>query len=233
MLASPKEQDLERWEDQCLDPALRKAPFRKKEFATRTSAIPHKLLYTPLDVRGDFQEEIGFPGVYPFTRGVYPSMYRSRLWTIRQYSGYGSPEETNQIFKRLLAWGQRGLSLAFDLPCQCGYDSDNPLAQGEVGRVGVPINSLRDMETVFDGIPLDKVSTSMTINATAPIMLAMYIAVGEKQGVPQEKLAGTIQNDVLKESVARNAWMLSLDSSMKLAVDAIEYCTKNMPRFNH
>lgn len=232
-MISLKEQDLKNWEESCLKPSLKKASLRKKEFKTRTAGIPAKPIYTPLDVKDRYLEKIGFPGQYPYTRGVYPTMYRSRLWTIRQYSGYGTPQETNEIFKNLLEWGETGLSLAFDLPSQCGYDSDHPMAKGEVGRVGVSINTLRDMERIFDGIPLHRVSTSMTINATAPIMLAMYIATGEKRGVSKDKLMGTVQNDVLKEAVARNAWMLALEPSMKLSVDIIEYCTKYMPRFNH
>lgn len=224
---------LREWKEKRLKPWLTRAPERKERFETRTARIPIDRLFTPLNVKGSYFEKIGFPGEYPHIRGIYPTMYRGRLWTIRQYAGYGTPEETNRLFKDLLKWGQTGLSLAFDLPSQCGYDSDHPLAEGEVGRVGVAINTLRDMEIVFQGIPLDKVSTSMTINATAPIMLAMYIALGERQGVPQEKMRGTVQNDILKEAVARNAWMLDLEPSLKLVVDVIEYCTKYMPRFNH
>lgn len=221
------------WQEKRLKPWLRRAPEREERFETRMAGIPIDRLFTPLSVKGSYVEKIGFPGGYPYVRGVYPTMYRGRLWTIRQYAGYGTPEETNRLFKDLLKWGQTGLSLAFDLPSQCGYDSDHHLAEGEVGRVGVAINTLRDMEIVFQGIPLDKVSTSMTINATAPIMLAMYIALGERQGVPQEKLRGTVQNDILKEAVARNAWMLDVEPSLKLVIDVIEYCTKHMPRFNH
>jgi methylmalonyl-CoA mutase N-terminal domain/subunit len=223
---------LREWEEKVLKPWLANAPERKKEFKTRSIGIPVKILYVPSDIKGSYISKVGFPGTYPYTRGIYPTMYRGALWTIRQYSGYGTPEETNQLFKNLLEWGETGLSLAFDLPTQCGYDSDHPLAEGEVGRVGVAVNTLLDMKTIFKGIPLNKVSTSMTINATAPIMLAMYIATAESYGVPQENLKGTIQNDVLKEFVARNAWMLDVEPSLKLAVDVIEYCNKNMPKFN-
>jgi len=220
------------WNERCLKPWLKKFPETKEKFETRTARVPIKRLFVPIDVKGSYVEKLGFPGDYPYTRGIYPTMYRGRLWTIRQYSGYGTPEETNGLFKDLLRWGETGLSLAFDLPSQCGYDSDHPLAEGEVGRVGVAINTLSDMEIVFQGIPLDRVSTSMTINATAPIILAMYIATAERQGVPQEKLRGTVQNDILKETVARNAWMLDLEPSLKLVVDVIEYCAKYIPKFN-
>ena len=225
------EEHLHEWEERSLKPWLSKSP-EKKKFETRSIGIEINRVYTPNDVKGSYVKKLGFPGEYPFTRGIYPTMYRGRNWTIRQYSGYGTPEETNQLFRKLLKWGETGLSLAFDLPSQCGYDSDHPLSEGEVGRVGVAINTLKDMEIVFHEIPMDKISTSMTINATAPIMLAMYIAAAEKKGIPQEKLTGTVQNDILKETVARNAWMLKLEPSMKLVVDIIEHCTKHMPRFN-
>ncbi len=221
---------LHEWEERSLKPWLSKST--EKKFETRRTGIQINRLYSPIDIKGRYIRKLGFPGEYPFTRGIYPTMYRGRPWTIRQYSGYGTPEETNDLFKSLLKWGETGLSLAFDLPSQCGYDSDHPLAEGEVGRVGVAINTLRDMEAVFQGIPLDRVSTSMTINATAPIMLAMYIVTAEKKGIAQEKLTGTVQNDILKETVARNAWMLKLEPSLKLVVDVIEHCAKHMPRFN-
>jgi len=224
---------LSEWEKNSLKPWISKHPERESEFKTRTAGIKVGRLYTPLDLAGSYTDRLGFPGDFPYTRGIYATMYRGRLWTIRQYAGYGTPRETNQLFSKLLSWGQTGLSLAFDLPSQCGYDSDHTLAEGEVGRAGVAINTLRDMEEVFEGIPLEKISTSMTINATAPIMLAMYIAIGEKQGTNISRLSGTVQNDILKEVVARNAWMLELEPSMKLAVDIIEYCTRHMPNFNH
>jgi methylmalonyl-CoA mutase N-terminal domain/subunit len=226
------ETDIERWKEKTLKPWLTRGHERKKEFETKTASIRMQSLYTPSDVEGSYSQRVGFPGEYPYVRGIYPTMYRSRLWTIRQYSGYGTVEETNLLFRDLLKWGETGLSLAFDLPTQCGYDSDHPLAEGEVGTVGVAVNTLRDMERIFHGIPLDRVSTSMTINATAPILLAMYIVIAEKGGISLTKLAGTVQNDVLKEAAARNAWMLDIDASMKLSTDVIEYCAKNMPRWN-
>lgn len=227
------ESSLRAWKKNLLEPWISKHPERESEFKTRTARMKVGRLHTPVDLEGIYTDKLGFPGAFPYTRGVYPTMYRGRLWTIRQYAGYGTPKETNQLFRKLLSWGQTGLSLAFDLPSQCGYDSDHPLAEGEVGRVGVAINTLSDMEEVFEGIPLDKISTSMTINATAPIMLAMYIALAEKQGLSASELRGTVQNDILKEVVARNAWMLELEASMKLAVDTIEYCTRHLPNFNH
>jgi methylmalonyl-CoA mutase, N-terminal domain len=177
-------------------------------------------------------ESIGRPGEFPFTRGIHPSMYRGKVWTMRQYAGFGTPKETNERFRYLLGEGQTGLSVALDLPTQLGYDSDAPEARGEVGRVGVAIDSLADMEEIFAGIPLDKVSTSFTINATSSILLAMYQAVAEKQGVPAERIAGTVQNDLLKEFGARGAWIFPIDPSMRLVVDVIEYCTRHLARFN-
>jgi methylmalonyl-CoA mutase N-terminal domain/subunit len=197
------------------------------EHKTR-SGTPIKPLYEPADPR----PELGKPGEYPFTRGIYPTMYLGKVWTMRQYAGFGTPRETNQRFKYLLESGQTGLSVALDLPTQLGYDSDAPEAAGEVGKVGVAIDSLADMETIFEGIPLDKVSTSFTINGTATILLAMYEAVAAKQGVPKDRIAGTIQNDLLKEFGARGAWIFPIAPSMRLVVDAIEYCTKKLTRFN-
>ncbi len=220
------------WEEKILKPALAKAPERKKRFETH-SGIEVKRLYTPLDSQGiDYVRDLGFPGSYPFTRGIYPTMYRGRLWTMRQYAGYATAEETNARFKYLLSQGQTGLSVAFDLPTQTGYDADHPIALGEVGRVGVSISSLEDMERLFDGIPLDKVSTSMTINATAPIILAMYIAVAKKQGVDPKVLDGTVQNDILKEYVARGTYIFPPDPSIRLTVDIMEYCSRELPRWN-
>jgi len=209
-----------------------KSPERKEKFVT-PSGIELKPLYCPEDIQDiNYLEEIGFPGLFPFTRGVYPTMYRGKLWTMRQYAGFGTAEETNKRFKYLLKQGQTGLSVAFDLPTQMGYDSDHPMARGEVGRVGVAIDSLKDMEILFDGIPLDKVSTSMTINATAMILLAMYIAVGEKQGVPHEKLRGTIQNDILKEYIARGTYIFPPEPSLKIITDIFEYAKDELPNFN-
>jgi methylmalonyl-CoA mutase N-terminal domain/subunit len=199
-----------------------------KEHTTR-SGLPIRPLYEP---EGGAPAEVGKPGEYPFTRGIYPSMYLGKVWTMRQYAGFGTPEETNQRFKYLLESGQTGLSVALDLPTQLGFDSDSPDAMGEVGKVGVAVDSLADMETIFQGIPLDKVSTSFTINGTATILLAMYEAVAAKQGVPRDRIAGTIQNDLLKEFGARGAWIFPIAPSMRLVVDAIEYCTNKLPRFN-
>jgi methylmalonyl-CoA mutase N-terminal domain/subunit len=189
-------------------------------------------LYTPLDLEDDYLEGIGLPGEYPFTRGVQPTMYRGRLWTMRQYAGFGTAEESNERYKYLLSQGQTGLSIAFDLPTQIGYNSDHPLAAGEVGKVGVAVDSLADMETLFAGIPLDKVSTSMTINAPAAVLLAMYIAVAEKQGLSPKVLEGTIQNDILKEYVARGTYIFPPAPSMRLVTDVIAYCSEAVPNWN-
>ena len=223
---------LQDWKQGPLKKALDRSGERQAEFHTE-SGIPVKGLYTPLDLADwDYEEELAFPGQYPFTRGVYPSMYRGRLWTMRNYAGFGTAEDTNQRFQYLLGQGMVGLSMAFDLPTQLGYDSDHELSEGAVGRVGVAVDSLADMEVIFKGIPLDKVSTSMTINAPATVLLAMYIAVAEKQGVPQEKLMGTTQNDILKEFIARGTYIYPPGPSMKLALDIVEYCSKHVPRWN-
>ena len=220
-----------RWESETLKRALDRGSERQAAFATTSTET--RRLYTPLDVAdSDYVRDVGYPGEYPYTRGIQPTMYRGRLWSIRQYAGYGTPEETNQRFKFLLKEGQPGLSVAFDLPTQLGYDSDDPQALGEVGKVGVAIDTLRDMETVFDGIPLEKVSTSMTINAPAAILVAMYQAVGEKQGVAPQELEGTVQNDILKEYVARGTYIFPPRPSMRLAGDLIAYCARHTPRFN-
>ncbi len=194
--------------------------------------IPVEPLYTPLDVEGDYLERLGFPGEYPFTRGVYPTMYRGRPWTIRQYAGFGTAEESNRRYKYLLEHGQTGLSVALDLPTQCGYDSDDPMAEAEVGRVGVAIDTLRDMEILFAGLPLDRISTSFTINGTAAILLAMYVALAEQRGVAPERVAGTIQNDILKEYVARGTWIFPVEPSLRLIADTIEFCAARVTRFN-
>ncbi len=194
---------------------------------------PIDALYTPEELRPlDYLSEIGFPGEYPFVRGVHPSMYLGRPWTMRQYSGFGTAEETNKRFHYLLSQGQTGLSVAFDLPTQIGYDSDHPLSRGEVGKAGVPVDSLEDMETIFRGLPLDKLSTSMTINAPAAILLAMYLVLAEKQGIPFEKLRGTIQNDILKEYTVRGTYIFPPQPSMRLVTDVIAYCSKNVPLWN-
>lgn len=224
--------DLERSYEKALEKILSKSDERKKEFRT-VGQIPVKRLYSPLDLENtSFTEEIGFPGVYPFTRGVQPNMYRGRLWTMRMYAGFSTAEESNKRYRSLLKQGGSGLSVAFDLPTQIGYDSDHPMAQGECGKVGVAIDSLADMEILFDQIPLDKVSTSMTINAPASVLLAMYICVGEKQGIPTEKLSGTIQNDILKEYIARGTYIFPPEPSMRLITDVFEYCSSNVPKWN-
>ncbi len=222
---------LRQW-DEATAPLLKKAPERPEGVVTGSNT-PVNRLYTPLDLpEFDYASQLGLPGQYPFTRGIQPTMYRSRLWTMRQYAGFGTAQETNQRFRYLLGQGQTGLSTAFDLPTQMGYDSDHPLAAGEVGRTGVAIDSLADMEVLFDGIPLDKVSTSMTINAPAAILLCMYQAVAEKQGVSPDKLTGTIQNDILKEYIARNTYIYPPAASMRLITDIFAYCAEVTPRWN-
>ncbi|MEO8540673.1 MAG: methylmalonyl-CoA mutase family protein [bacterium] len=219
------------WEEGPLAKTLQRQPERDEAFVT--SSQPVERLYTPLDIAElDYDRDLGFPGEYPFTRGVQPTMYRGRFWTMRQYAGFGTAEESNQKFRYLLSQGQTGLSVAFDLPSQLGYDSDDPMAIAEVGQVGVAIDSLYDMETLFENIPLDKVSTSMTINAPAAVMLAMYIAAGEKQGVSPEKLNGTVQNDVLKEYVARGTYIFPPGPSVRLAADIMAYCARSVPQWN-
>ncbi|MFQ5874903.1 MAG: methylmalonyl-CoA mutase, partial [Dehalococcoidia bacterium] len=221
----------EKWQKETLEPALARFPEYRKRFETG-SGIEVERVYTPADVGVDYLEDLGFPGDYPVTRGVYPTMYRGRLWTMRQYAGYATAEESNRRYKYLLSQGQTGLSVAFDLPTQMGYDSDHPLAEGEVGKVGVAVDSLGGMEILFDGIPLDRVSTSMTINAPAAILLAMYIAVAKKQGVDPKVLRGTVQNDILKEYVARGTYIFPPEPSMRLVTDLIAYCKDHLPRWN-
>ncbi|MBU1080519.1 MAG: methylmalonyl-CoA mutase, partial [Spirochaetes bacterium] len=212
--------------------SISKFPERKPAFATGSNS-PVKRLYTPLDgAARDYLRDVSFPGEYPYTRGVQNTMYRGRFWTMRQYAGFSTAEESNKRYKFLLAQGTTGLSVAFDLPTQIGYDSDHALSQGEVGKVGVAIDSLADMEILFDGIPLDKVSTSMTINAPASVLLAMYIAVAEKQGVSPDRLEGTIQNDILKEYVARGTYIFPPEPSMRLITDIFAYCSRNVPNWN-
>lgn len=216
------------WEDKFLNSG--KFKETKKSFQT-DSGIEIERFYLP-DENFDYITKLGFPGDYPYTRGVYPTMYRGRLWTMRQYAGFGTAEETNKRFKYLLEHGQMGLSVAFDLPTQMGYDSDHPMAEGEVGRVGVAIDSLQDMEILFDGINLEKITTSMTINATAAILLAMYVAVAKKQGADLKKISGTIQNDILKEYIARGTYIYPPEQSMKLIVDIFQWCNENLPKWN-
>ena len=218
------------WDERVLQPFLNKAGERKDAFTT-DSGIPIERIYLP-DPQFDYLSQLNFPGQYPFTRGVYPTMYRGRFWTMRQYAGFATAEESNKRYRYLLSQGVTGLSVAFDLPTQIGYDSDDPLAEGEVGKVGVAIDSLRDMEILFDGIPLDKVSTSMTINATAAILLAMYIAVAKKQGADLKRLSGTIQNDILKEYIARGTYIFPPEPSMRIITNIFEYCNAHLPSWN-
>ncbi len=220
-----------RWQA-AVDKTLARAPERRPRFET-DSGIEIKRLYTAADATGrDPDVALGYPGFYPFTRGVQPTMYRGRLWTMRQYAGFGDAVESNRRYLYLLDQGQTGLSVAFDLPTQMGRDSDHPLAAGEMGRVGVAIDSLEDMETLLEAIPLDKVTTSMTINATASILLALYLAVAEKQGVPWTKVGGTVQNDVLKEYVARGTYIYPPEPSLRIITDVFEFCTKEVPNWN-
>jgi methylmalonyl-CoA mutase N-terminal domain/subunit len=220
------------WEENTYKKSVSKFPEREEEFTT-VSFTPIKALYIPNDAEGEnYNEKIGFPGKYPYTRGIQPTMYRGRLWTMRQYAGFGTARESNERYRYLLDQGTSGLSVAFDLPTQIGYDSDDPLAFGEVGKVGVAIDTLADMEVLFDKIPLDKISTSMTINASASVLLAMYIAVAEKQGVAKDKISGTIQNDLLKEYVARGTYIFPPKQSMRIITNIFEYCSKEVPRWN-
>lgn len=220
----------EKWENEVLKPFLTKAPERNN--LKDSSGKNVERLYTPLDYEENYNEKLNFPGQYPYTRGVYPTMYRGRFWTMRQYAGFGTAEESNERYKYLLKQGQTGLSVAFDLPTQIGYDSDDPVSEGEVGKVGVAIDTLNDMEILFKDIPLDKVSTSMTINATASVLLAMYIAVAEKQGIPADKIRGTIQNDILKEYIARGTYVFPPKPSMRLITNIFEFCSQNVPKWN-
>jgi methylmalonyl-CoA mutase N-terminal domain/subunit len=223
----------EAWEEETLEPVLDRFGERRETFTTDTGGQDVQRLYTPEDIDDfDYEEDLGYPGEEPYTRGVYPTMYRGRLWTMRQYAGMGTAAETNERFQYLLDEGQTGLSMAFDLPTQMGHDSDDPMAAGEVGKTGVAIDSLRDMERVFEGIPLDEVSTSMTINAPASVLLAMYIAVGDQQGVDRSELRGTIQNDILKEYIARNTYIYPPGPSMRIITDIFEFCAAETPKFN-
>lgn len=222
----------ERWEDTTLQQYLARHPERNDQFVT-LSGEEMKRLYTPLDIAGlDYEEDLGMPGEYPFTRGVHPTMYRGRPWTMRMFAGYGTAEETNARFKYLLDHGETGLSVAFDYPTLYGYDSDAPEAIGEFGKCGVAISSVKDMEILFDGIPMDEVTTSMTINGPAAIIWAMYIGAAEKQGVSQEKLGGTIQNDILKEYIAQKSYIFPPEPSLRLIVDTFEYGSQYLPRWN-
>jgi methylmalonyl-CoA mutase N-terminal domain/subunit len=233
-MTEPRDPGRERWRETTRAKALGQAPERRERFAT-SSDIEVEDVYTPADLEAlgfDQARDLGLPGEYPFTRGVQATMYRSRFWTMRQYAGFATAEETNQRFRYLLEHGQTGLSVAFDLPTQMGYDSDSPEASGEVGRVGVPISSLADMEVLLDGLPLDEVSTSMTINSTAAILLALYVAAAEKRGVARDRISGTTQNDILKEYIARGTWIYPPRPSMRLVTDIFEFCARELPRWN-
>jgi methylmalonyl-CoA mutase N-terminal domain/subunit len=220
------------WDSNLYKKTISKFPERQKDFTTQ-SFTPVKPIYSPQDINEEnYNERLGFPGLYPFTRGVQPTMYRGRFWTMRQYAGFGTAKESNERYRYLLSQGQMGLSVAFDLPTQIGYDSDDQMALGEVGKVGVAIDTLADMEILFDQIPLDKVSTSMTINAPASVLLAMYIAVAEKQGVSRDKISGTIQNDILKEYIARGTYIYPPKPSMRLITNIFEFCSKEVPKWN-
>ena len=222
----------ESWEDGTYGETVDRFGEREETFTTDTGGQEVDPLYTPADVETDYREDLGYPGEEPYTRGVYSTMHRGRLWTMRQYAGMGTAAETNERFQYLIDEGSSGLSMAFDLPTQMGYDSDAAMAEGEVGRSGVAIDTLDDFETVFDGIPLDEVSTSMTINAPAAVLLAMYVAMGDKQGVPREQLRGTIQNDIMKEYIARNLYIYPPKESMRLITDIFEFCAAETPKFN-
>jgi len=225
-------QGKQKWEEGTLKKVLDKRGEQKDVF-TSISGIPTERLYDPLNISGlDYEADLGFPGDYPYTRGVQPTMYRGRYWTMRQYAGFGSAKETNERYRYLLDQGQTGLSVAFHLPTQAGYDSDHPLSMGEVGKVGVAIDSIEDMRVLFNQIPLDKVTTSMTINAPAAVLLAMYLSLAEEQGVSFDKVGGTVQNDVLKEIICRGQYIYPPKPTMRLTVDLIEYCQKHVPRWN-
>lgn len=230
--SSPVEIEKERWEKETLDPLLAKRPERKKSFQT-VSLKEVDRLYTPADIdQVDFSRDIAFPGEFPYTRGIHPTGYRGKLWTMRQFAGFSTPEETNTRFKYLLDQGQNGLSVAYDLPTLMGYDADSPLSEGEVGKCGVAVSSLADMEVLFDGIPLEQVTVSQTINAPASVLLAMYLVVAEKQGARWDKISGTLQNDILKEYIAQKEWIYPIKPAMKLVVDTFEFCTEHVPRYN-
>jgi methylmalonyl-CoA mutase, N-terminal domain len=221
-----------RWEAETYRPFVERSPERQVPHET-LSGLPVKPLYTPADLQGfDYEAKLGFPGEYPFTRGVYPTMYRGRLWTMRMFAGFGRPEDTNARFKYLLEQGQTGLSTAFDMPALMGYDADHPRARGEVGKEGVSVSTLADMERLFDGIPLGEVTTSMTINCTASVALAMYLAVADKQGVSWDRVGGTIQNDMLKEFIAQKEWICPPEPAVRIVVDMIEFTAKHVPKFN-
>jgi methylmalonyl-CoA mutase, N-terminal domain len=229
---SAPESEVERWRRETLEPTLKKNPEKRRRFES-VSLEEVNRLYTPADLSDqDFAEDISFPGEFPYTRGIHPTGYRGKLWTMRQFAGFSTPEETNARFKYLLEQGQNGLSVAYDLPTLMGYDADSPLSEGEVGKCGVAVSSLADMEVLFDGIPLDQVTVSQTINAPASVLLAMYLVVAEKQGADWKKISGTLQNDILKEYIAQKEWIYPIRPAMKLVIDTFEFCTEHVPRYN-
>jgi methylmalonyl-CoA mutase N-terminal domain/subunit len=230
--SSQTKDEREQWESEILEPVLSKLPERKTKFEG-VSLEPVERLYTRADNENiDFKNDVAFPGVFPYTRGIHPTGYRGRLWTMRQFAGFGSPEETNQRFKYLMSQGQTGLSVAYDLPALMGLDADSPLSEGEVGKCGVAVSSLADFETLFDGIPLDQVTVSQTINAPASVFLAMYLVVAEKQGADFRKISGTLQNDILKEYIAQKEWIYPIKPAMKLVIDTFEFCNEHVPKYN-
>lgn len=231
-ITTPIEEEVERWQRETLEPALKKHPEMEKRFES-VSLEEVDRLYTPADTAQiDFSRDISFPGEFPYTRGIHPTGYRGKLWTMRQFAGFSTPEETNSRFRYLLEQGQTGLSVAYDLPTLMGYDADSTLSEGEVGKCGVAVSSLADMEVLFDKIPLEQVSVSQTINAPASVLLAMYLVVAEKQGVDWKKVSGTLQNDILKEYIAQKEWIYPIQPAMKLVVDTFEFCTQHVPRYN-
>lgn len=231
-MLTPAHEAVERWEEETLNPVLNKRPESKARFQT-VSLDDVNRLYTPADTENiNFDSDIAFPGEFPYTRGIHPTGYRGKFWTMRQFAGFGTPEETNARFKYLMSQGQTGLSVAFDLPTLMGYDADSPLSEGEVGKCGVAISSLADMEVLFDGIPLEQVTVSQTINAPASVVLAMYLVVAEKQGADWRKISGTLQNDILKEYIAQKEWIYPIRPAMKLVIDTFEFCTRHVPRYN-
>src|ERR1700686_3125161 len=230
--ASSGDQAKKRWEEEVLKPSLNRQGERKLSFQT-VSLDEVNRLYTPSDVSNiDFDRDLAFPGQFPYTRGIHATGYRGKLWTMRQFAGFGTPEETNARFKYLLKEGQTGLSVAYDLPALMGYDADSPLSEGEVGKCGVAVSSLADMDALFEGIPLESVTVSQTINAPASVFLAMYLVVAEKQGVNWKKISGTLQNDILKEYIAQKEWIYPIRSAMKLVIDTFEFCSTHVPRYN-
>jgi methylmalonyl-CoA mutase N-terminal domain/subunit len=230
--ATAEQMAVDRWEEESLGPALKRRLERKQHFESVSLAEVERL-YTPADLAGiDFERDLSFPGEFPYTRGIHPTGYRGKLWTMRQFAGFGTPEQTNERFRYLLKEGQTGLSVAYDLPALMGYDADSPLSEGEVGKCGVAVSSLADMEALFAGIPLEDVTVSQTINAPASVFLAMYLVVAEKQGADWKKISGTLQNDILKEYIAQKEWIYPIRPAMKLVIDTFEFCTNHVPRYN-